>query len=136
MTLFFVISGFLISKVLIQSHEDYKNLDLIAFYFHRVARVLPLLLLTVGIGILFLTIPSQTTRMVFCFRSHEPTIGMWVAIATFTYNWFRHWYLSAGQMFGMHWDVLWSLSVEEQFYFFIHYCCGALVPHQIPFPCY
>ena len=46
------------------------------------------------------------------------TAGFWLSIPSFTFYWYKCGWFSGSQSFGLHWDLLWSLSVEEQFYFF------------------
>jgi peptidoglycan/LPS O-acetylase OafA/YrhL len=41
--------------------------------------------------------------------------GFWICLSAFTFNWFPAFQPLAS--FGMFWNLLWSLSVEEQFYF-------------------
>src|SRR5262249_49647483 len=48
---------------------------------------------------------------------HDPhavfTADFWISLLTFTFNWDR---ILHGSFWGVHWDVMWSLAVEEQFY--------------------
>jgi peptidoglycan/LPS O-acetylase OafA/YrhL len=51
----------------------------------------------------------------------SPEVGhldaaFWLSIATFTFNWFLA--LHPPAAFGLQWNILWSLCVEEQFYLF------------------
>jgi peptidoglycan/LPS O-acetylase OafA/YrhL len=78
-----------------------------------------LFFLAVLLGFLFWTFaqPGQPAS-VFCFNmpaAHDPVF--WLSLLTFSFNW----YCVAHPVFyfsqGFHWILLWSLSVEEQFYF-------------------
>jgi len=116
--LFFVISGFLITRLADRMPGGLFQFNLKAFYVRRVARIAPLFLLAVALGSSFWMFaqPGQTPS-VFCFNmpaAHDPVF--WLSLLTFSFNW----YCVAHPVFyfsqGFHWILLWSLSVEEQFY--------------------
>jgi peptidoglycan/LPS O-acetylase OafA/YrhL len=92
--IFFVLSGFLITQILLTYKA--KGIKLRTFYKRRVARLYPILLLSV-VGISFY------------FRNDFNFFDRWPAIASVLYikNFF-HW----GGVFG----PMWSLAAEEQFY--------------------
>jgi peptidoglycan/LPS O-acetylase OafA/YrhL len=94
---FFVISGFLITRLLVVERDKYGRISLQLFYARRVLRLLPAFLLF----ILFLW-AAQTHSVLTLNR------GDLLAAITYTVN-FR---------IGSGWHIghLWSLSVEEQFY--------------------
>lgn len=93
---FFVISGFLITYLLLQEDERFGSVNLKSFYVRRALRILPVYLAYLAvIGIL------QYFSVVW----QEPIT--WVGDLTFTTN-----FLPRGFISGH----LWSLSVEEQFY--------------------
>ncbi|HRG99014.1 MAG TPA: acyltransferase [Polyangiaceae bacterium] len=104
---FFAISGFLITTLLLRERSDAGRVDVGAFYRRRAARILPLyyavLALTVLRAGLFLP-PGSPVRAHF--------LASLPAYATFTTTWFVD--------FGVPHPVLfaysWSLAVEEQFY--------------------
>jgi peptidoglycan/LPS O-acetylase OafA/YrhL len=120
-SMFFVVSGFLITRLIASQPKGLLRPDLKNFYSRRVGRIFPLLLLVVllGVGIMLLT-PIAPSHMGFCLKnpnaSFEPSF--WVSILLFVFNWYRGFVIPGGQDFGIHWDVLWSLSIEEQFYLF------------------
>jgi peptidoglycan/LPS O-acetylase OafA/YrhL len=94
--IFFVISGFLITSLLIQERSEFGCISLRLFYIRRALRILPAASLFVGIVALlnvlgFVSVPGRD----------------WVYVLTYTVNFTRP-----------AWVVghLWSLSVEEQFY--------------------
>jgi peptidoglycan/LPS O-acetylase OafA/YrhL len=116
-TIFFVVSGFLITRILVEDRNRFNTLSLRTFYIRRIARIFPLLLLTTVIGAFFLlrgAVGSPQFR--FCYHSADVGPGLWASLATFCFNWYRIYHESKIFGFGLHWDVLWSLSVEEQFY--------------------
>lgn len=115
---FFLISGFLITGVIRNNSGGLWKPSLKKFYVQRAGRILPLLTLTVWIGILMLLTPlppHPSYVNVFQPESGSTGLGFWICLATFTFNWFLAFHPLAS--FGMFWNLLWSLSVEEQFYF-------------------
>lgn len=95
---FFVISGFLITNILIKEYQENKTIRLSRFYKRRALRILPafyFMLLTVGVLALFKVINVSLVDM--------------ISAATFTWNYeftTKDWWVGHS----------WSLSVEEQFY--------------------
>ncbi len=115
---FFLISGFLITEVIRNDSGGLWRPSLKKFYIQRAGRILPLLTLTVWIGILMLLtplLPHASYINVFHPELGVISLGFWICLATFTFNWFLAFHPLAS--FGMFWNLLWSLSVEEQFYF-------------------
>jgi peptidoglycan/LPS O-acetylase OafA/YrhL len=92
-TVFFVISGFLITSLLVKEHTRSSRIDLREFYRRRAVRILPASLLYIGV---VLALGSATWAQS-------------VYALTFTTSFFfKQAYTPLQQ--------LWSLSVEEQFY--------------------
>lgn len=110
--LFFCISGFLISTLLLREKERTGTLALGAFYVRRALRIWPLyyLLLVAYAVFAFALSPASPQRAHF-FHSLP-------LYATFTANWFAD--------FGVPHPILfafaWSLCIEEQFYAFWPWC--------------
>jgi peptidoglycan/LPS O-acetylase OafA/YrhL len=101
--LFFVLSGFLITRNLLaaRGQPDYLR----SFFVRRVLRIFPLYFLTLLVGLVLL--PQLVEFSPGALASHRHQAWLW----TFTSNW--------AQPFGA--DVsgfshFWSLAVEEQFY--------------------
>ncbi|MEO0435396.1 MAG: acyltransferase [Pseudomonadota bacterium] len=115
--LFFVISGFLITRNLLSDLTQYGSIRLKRFYWHRVLRLLPalLLLLTVLTPILYLLDLADQAQL----RSAL------LALVFYVYNWFVFFTLADIPGFGH----LWSLSVEEQFYFLWPLLLLLFAPH-------
>jgi peptidoglycan/LPS O-acetylase OafA/YrhL len=119
-TIFFAISGFLITSTSIERFGSLANLNPAAFYRIRFARIGPPLLLILAIlSVLdfahvdgFVINPARSTLVRALF-----------AALTFHLNWLeaRVGYLPAN------WDVLWSLSIEEMFYLFFPLGCFVLL---------
>ncbi len=117
--LFFVISGFLITGVLAKNPGGLFNPSIRTFYVQRAGRILPLLLTVIWIGICMLMTsfnPHSDYLDVFSPEAGRLDWAFWFSIATFTFNWFLAFHPPAA--FGLHWNILWSLCVEEQFYLF------------------
>ena len=116
-TLFFVVSGFLITRAIMQRERDPYQLSLRGFYIRRIARIQPLLLASIALGAAMLALGF--TIEPFMNQPHGRfDAAFWLSLVTFSFNWLR---VAATQNcmlneWGMHWDVMWSLAIEEQFY--------------------
>jgi peptidoglycan/LPS O-acetylase OafA/YrhL len=121
-TIFFVVSGFVITRLIAAQPAPYGlfNPDFRDFYTRRAGRILPLLASTCLFGILMISFfqsPSHPYQYFFKEPGVRFSPSFWFSIATFTFYWFKLLCHSASGHYGLHWDLLWSLSVEEQFYF-------------------
>ena len=101
-TIFFCLSGYLLSKLLIKEIRDTGHLSVRSFYIRRILRIWPL----------------YFSFIVFCLVA-TPLLGNQAvkgselpSLFTFTYNWQQ---IYTGQSRGMP-AILWSISVEEQIY--------------------
>jgi peptidoglycan/LPS O-acetylase OafA/YrhL len=109
---FFVISGFLITKLLVGELDRSGTISLRGFYARRAKRLLPLsavLLATVGILSMILLSPLRNTEVA----------GDIVASALYIANW--HFAAQSVDYFAQGLEPspvlhLWSLAIEEQFY--------------------
>jgi peptidoglycan/LPS O-acetylase OafA/YrhL len=115
--LFFVISGYVITTAAMTRESSLFALSYRTFYPRRIARIFPLLIVICLVGAVLLQFPRSGL--------YELTIknpkaifdwAFWASIATFTFNIWRIHNLAIAPGWGLHWDVLWSLAVEEQFY--------------------
>lgn len=116
---FFVISGFLITRLSLRRWESLDRISLTTFYGLRAARILPCLLLVVVVSSVLHLLDVGP----FVIRPERGTLGGAVFAALgFHVNWYeaRHGYLPGT------WDVMWSLSVEETFYLLFPIVCLAL----------
>lgn len=111
---FFVISGFLITKLLLEEKARTKRIDLAGFWARRVRRILPSLLFVIATTLLV---------GVFVLGRVSGEVGNLAkgAIAALLVNANHYFLLMAGDYFGEAsdtnpWLHLWTLSVEEQFY--------------------
>jgi peptidoglycan/LPS O-acetylase OafA/YrhL len=94
---FFVISGFLISGLLIRELEDHKTIDLRRFYFRRTLRIFPPYYFFIAVMACLASVQIV-----------KNPLSSFLPVLTYTSN-----YVSTGA-----WNLAhsWSLSVEEQFY--------------------
>jgi peptidoglycan/LPS O-acetylase OafA/YrhL len=107
---FFVISGYLITLLLIGEHERNGGLSLKNFYLRRARRLLPAL---------FTLLLGMTLYTTLFRRDALGTLRGDVAAAlTYVTNWYQIWvgqgYTASGDFAPLR--HLWSLAVEEQFY--------------------
>jgi len=119
-TVFFSISGFLITLTSLRRFGSLANMRAAVFYRIRFARIAPLLLLLLAVLSLLDLIHANGFEIL---PSCSTLPRALLAALTFHINWLEaaHGYLPAN------WDVLWSLSVEEMFYLFFPLVCLALL---------
>ncbi len=109
--IFFVLSGFLITALLLREHEAHGAIDLRAFYLRRARRLLPALLamLTATALVAPWLAPDAVARL----REDLPAALFYVS------NW---WQIVSAQSYFEAFNRppllqhLWSLAIEEQFY--------------------
>jgi peptidoglycan/LPS O-acetylase OafA/YrhL len=97
-TIFFVISGFLITTLLLNEEVETGYINRKDFYIRRAFRILPVFLLYILLIALWRSVEDI----------HISNVNILRAL-TFTVNFYPNW----GPWFTSH---IWSLSVEEQFY--------------------
>lgn len=113
-TVFFVVSGFLITSGLLARHGELSRLSLKQFYVARSGRILPPLLLALAI-----IVPLGLAGLPFFDNSDgdvsRPASFWWPAVGSVLTFWHNQLMQSAGY-FNYCLNVYWSLSVEEVFY--------------------
>lgn len=106
--IFFVISGYIITRILLREHRQTGGISLKGFYLRRMRRIWPaltVLLATVAV--------VETVRMAISERTFaSDTFILALASIAGVMNWIRAFEYSGGGIFGH----IWSLAVEEQFY--------------------
>ncbi|GAA0739937.1 acyltransferase [Ideonella azotifigens] len=126
-TLFFVISGFLITRQVLQRDGGLANIDLRRFYVERASRILPPLLLALAVIVLLGWVgglpyfgsdqrgpPLPAQRWLIALAS---VLGFWHNLLMQQEGWgYFHYCL----------NVYWSLSVEEAFYLLFPLLCRLL----------
>lgn len=108
--IFFVISGFLITSLLLREHAE-KRFSILGFYDRRIRRILPALgfmLLVVSVAAALLMLPTRLT-------------GYAANLASTALSVSNIWYWHASDYFAPSSELnpllhTWSLGVEEQFY--------------------
>ncbi len=119
-SLFFVVSGFLITRLIDQDPGGLSRPNLRNFYVRRLGRIMPLLvLISVAGACVLYQIRGPVKPLDICIKNPSASYGwpFWLSIFTFTFNWLRILEDHVVGSYGLHWDVIWSLSIEEQFYF-------------------
>jgi peptidoglycan/LPS O-acetylase OafA/YrhL len=112
---FFVLSGYLITRLLLAEAADTRTIDRRAFYGRRARRLLPALAVLLAVWLLVtLTGALPVERLGTGVRRVDPGLAL-VPVAgsvTLLYNWLLAFDLPTPTGMGH----LWSLAVEEQFY--------------------
>lgn len=109
---FFVISGFLITSLLIAESEQHGSVNLKSFWLRRARRLLPALWVMLALVVVYCSLFERD--MLGNLR------GDVIAALVYGFNWFQIW---VGTSYFTAFDFvplrhLWSLAVEEQFYLF------------------
>jgi peptidoglycan/LPS O-acetylase OafA/YrhL len=102
--MFFVLSAYLITKLLLKEVQKFGALDVRKFYIRRALRIWPLYFLFLGLCV---SAGPHLTGV-------RPGIVELFALSTMSANWPPVF----GLFYGITTGVLWSISVEEQFYLF------------------
>ncbi|MGC1483139.1 MAG: acyltransferase, partial [Candidatus Acidiferrum sp.] len=104
-SVFFGISGFLITTLLLREQLKYGRISLRDFYIRRTLRIWPLYYATLAVYVVLVLTLQRGSGRERVFFHYFP------GYLTFTYTWFAGW-LASSAIF----NFAWSLSVEEQFY--------------------
>lgn len=107
-TVFFFISGFLITSLLLKEREQTNNIDLKGFYLRRFWRLTPPVVLHVVLSLLMLYAINGSVKWI------EPA-SVFFYFANY-YKIFEHYAMTGAQYSPF--DIYWSLAVEEHFYLF------------------
>jgi peptidoglycan/LPS O-acetylase OafA/YrhL len=103
-TSFFVLSGFLITTLLLREEEANGEVSLAAFYIRRAFRILPLYYITLGIYcFLVVGLKLQPDRLA-SFRDALPYYALYFP---------EYVHFTGG---GVPFEISWSLGIEEKFY--------------------
>lgn len=109
--LFFVLSGYLISSLIIKEYRKTGSLNLYNFYIRRASRLLPAVYFMITVGLVVMVLFNEVLLR----KSHLDAIFGYI----YSSNW---WYifhkLDYFDSFGAQspFKHLWSLAIEEQFY--------------------
>ena len=107
--LFFVLSGFLITSLLLEERTKTGRVSIGAFYARRARRLLPALLAVLGVACCMAVVPPVGSAPGFSRLSLE---GVAVCLL-YSANVFR----MLGHLLPINLTPMWSLAEEEQFYF-------------------
>jgi len=105
--IFFVISGFIITRVLLQEQAETNGISIKRFYIRRIIRLWPAFF-----ALLLAVVAAQTIENVIVNKMEYSTYVLTTFAAASAMNWIRAFDFSGGGILGH----TWSLSVEEQFY--------------------
>jgi peptidoglycan/LPS O-acetylase OafA/YrhL len=124
--LFFVLSGFLITSILLREHSGSGVISIARFYMRRALRLLPALYLVVAFVVLYAWLFQPPN--VLTYTVHEA----W-SVVFYYFNWHRVAQVTSGDT-DHQWmfSHLWSLSVEEQFYLVWPLCMFVLLLPRAP----
>lgn len=102
--LFFVLSAYLITELLLREKDEYGELDVRSFYLRRILRIWPVYFFMIALAL----IPAFNPDHTFTWRYAVPFLllaGNWSIVA---YGFPMHSIIGVG----------WTVSIEEQFYLF------------------
>ena len=110
--IFFVITGFLITSILLEEYNNNKSINVLNFYERRVRRLIPALLVIILLGTILAYIILDPTKLKHFSESVFASLGF---IANIYFHYFGNIYGTETALMKplLH---LWSLGVEEQFY--------------------
>jgi peptidoglycan/LPS O-acetylase OafA/YrhL len=114
--IFFAVSGFLITATSLRRWKSLDRVSVADFYRLRFARIAPLLL---GLLAILSVLHLMHVRHFVVSAETGGLARALLAALTFHVNWLE---ASRGYLPGS-WDILWSLSVEETFYFAFPWVC-------------
>jgi peptidoglycan/LPS O-acetylase OafA/YrhL len=106
--IFFTISGFLITTLLLRERERDGGISLRGFYVRRALRIWPLYYAVLGLYVAMVMLTERGTDRGRAFFHYLP------AYLTYTYTWFGP---RAGEVPPI-FNFAWTLATEEQFYLF------------------
>jgi len=111
---FFVLSGFLITALLIVEHQQGHGIALVDFWARRMRRLLPALFAMVGLAVVYAVVAADIAELDHI-RAHGIASLLYVA------NWQ---FIREGTSYFTQFEIespfqhLWSLAIEEQWYLF------------------
>jgi peptidoglycan/LPS O-acetylase OafA/YrhL len=110
--LFFAVSGFLITTLLIDELQSTNTIDLIGFWGRRLRRLLPAVMVLLVVVVIFFRLFADTGQWIIA-RNDAPWAQFYVANWQQIYSGAGYWDAFAAPSAFEH---LWSLAIEEQFY--------------------
>lgn len=114
-TIFFFLSGFLITTLLRREHESTGDISLKNFYLRRVYRILPPMYIVLAIAVVL--------DLVGVYQSEMSLRGVLAQVAHMT-NYYLVYFGQSGVAPGT--SIMWSLAVEEHFYLLFPLALGLM----------
>lgn len=110
--IFFVITGFLITKLLLSEYNLNKTIDVLGFFERRIRRLIPVLFLVLLTSTLFSLLVLEPTKLK---QFSESFLASIFFMANIYFHYFANFYGTNSSLKTplLH---LWSLGIEEQFY--------------------
>src|SRR5262245_2326368 len=105
--LFFVLSSFLITSILLEEYRNSGTIHLGRFYLRRFLRLYPALV-GVVLFVLFYTFSASPERF-------SSSLADSARVLLYYFNWYLVWLIPDTAVVTTYFSHLWSLSVEEQF---------------------
>jgi peptidoglycan/LPS O-acetylase OafA/YrhL len=112
-SIFFVLSGFLITYLLLEEHKRTGTISLRNFYMRRVLRIWPLFYFVLLFG--FIIYPGLKSLMGIETELCSRAIYYWTFLSNFDEIYIHHNCFGHGAQIQ---SITWSVSIEEQFYLF------------------
>ncbi len=116
--LFFTLSGYLITRLLLRERDETGDINLKAFYVRRTLRIWPLYYFSIGLAFVLSQLPVSLTSappfVANVFAPMPPLGYFFMAIFVYNFNFYNTLLTNPPPFMAQ----LWSLSVEEQFYLF------------------
>jgi peptidoglycan/LPS O-acetylase OafA/YrhL len=118
-TMFFVVSGFIITHTVAQQYGRLGQVSIRDFYRRRIARLLPLACITLALAAMVGIFAPSSVLHTSLFHESHAQFSPWFVLSfpMLIFNWA----LAAshiGNGWGVQWNIFWSLAIEEQFYLF------------------
>jgi peptidoglycan/LPS O-acetylase OafA/YrhL len=120
-TIFFFLSGYLITTLLVKEHERTGGISIVNFYIRRVFRLMPPLLLTLAVAYA-LTWAGKLPGGI--------SINGFLAQLFYFANYYSI-FFDPGNTIPAGTGILWSLAVEEHFYLFYPAIMALLLPSRL-----
>jgi peptidoglycan/LPS O-acetylase OafA/YrhL len=124
-SLFFVISGYLITSGAMRRYRTLSKVNAAEFYRFRASRILPglCLLAAVNVTLFAANVPG--------FELVQTTPGTIWDLLFYVFTFRANVYFQSGLLPAAAWGVLWSLAIEEVFYLFFPIVCLSLPKRAI-----
>lgn len=106
-TIFFFISGFIITTLMMNEYHLTGDVSIFAFYLRRFFRIVPALLCYIVFSVFFMIAINKWTQI----------SELWAALFYYA-NYYAIFFGFSGGHFASPLTITWSLSVEEHYYFF------------------